>query len=236
MKLLHSLILASTLSTALVTPTDFYKTYSQDAFITSSECFTENEKNLIAPDEDLKAQAESLNAEVLVFQTITENDNTDFVTSLVKANSKKTVVEKNIYLIPKDKDSGKAPRSAVSKSGSQYIVSNAARINISIVYDSYTDASHFEYGKLLSTSGSVSGFNSGFRFGHAEITLGSSGVNFPSQNVTYSSYSTSWSFNAPSGWGYNLMDNGYCSIGSKVIAYITRDGSTMYSGVYQLNA
>lgn len=120
-------------------------------------------------------------------------------------------------------------------SGSKSIVSSAATINIKIYYKTYKDSSGFKYGKLTKTTGSVSGLNSGCKFSKATVVLGSSGLNY-TQKQTKTSTNKSWSYNAPSSWKYNIMNtNSGCAIGSKVTAYITRNGTKMYSGTYNVN-
>lgn len=230
MKLLYAFALTSSLVASGAAPVPHPEDLITNEVTALKTEFKEDEKNLVTPEDSLKTQAELLGAEVLVFQKNTELVDNSSIHSQESSISKKVRSEKTIYFISKDRYSRSVQRIANSHGTSTYIVSNAARINSTIVYDVYTDSSQFNHGKLLSTSGSVSNFNSGFRFSYATVVLGSSGIDYPQQSVTSTTYSSSWSFSAPSNWGYNLMGNGFCSIGSTVTAYITRDGNTLYSG------
>lgn len=192
-----------------------------------------NLDNEIKTDQSFQDLAEELDMEARTF-IIKEDKNVYLIPTFRKTNefmAKDNVVETTTYLIPKMY----AQTYTGSKKGNIDIVASAAEINITIYYETYTDSGGFEYGKLTKAIGSVSGYNSGFKFASAEITLGSVGLNYPNQRKVYSTTSDKWTYSAPSSWQYNLMGNGFCVIGSRADVKITRDGVKMYTGSLNVN-
>lgn len=189
--------------------------------------FVENINNEITPEPEIVAMGNELDMDVYAFQSKKEIPSAKSY-SLTGENSKRYELSTDYYFVSKDSTNG-----YMYKEDSTAIVSAAARINVSISYDYYIQ-NYSEYGRLVSTSGSVTNFNSGFSFVRADVNLGSSGPQYPSQAIYATSYSTSWYYSAPTSWGYNILGSGWTSIGSYVTAYIARSGST-YSGSLGVN-
>lgn len=200
----------------------------QDVLAQENNVFIENINNEITPDFEMVELGNEMNMDVYAFQTKKEIP-TIRSYSLTNTNNKCYELTTNYYFVSKDATNG-----YMYKQDSTAIVSAAAHLNINIAYDYYIQ-NNSEYGKLISTSGSVTGFNSGFRFVRADVNYGSSGPQYPSQAIYATSYSSSWSYSAPTNWGYNILGSGWTAIGSNATAYITRDGSVTYSGSLGVN-
>lgn len=185
--------------------------------------FVENIFEEITPEEEMVVIGNELNMDVYAFQTKKEVESPKSYSGSGEI-VRRFEVETNYYFVSRNVANG-----YMYKSDSTAIVSAGARLNVNITYDYYTK-NGFEYGKLISTSGSVTNFNSGCRFVQSTVNYGSSGPQYPGQAVSTISYSSTWSYSAPSSWGYNILGSGWTSIGSTVTAYITRDGSNIYSG------
>lgn len=190
--------------------------------------FVENLDDEITPEQEMIEIGNELDMDVYAFQTKKEIPSTKTYSS-TEINNKRYELFTNYYFVSRDSTNG-----YMYKSDSQAIVSAGAHLNVNITYDYYTKNGS-EYGKLVSTSGSVTNFNSGCKFVRAEVRLGSIGPQNISQNAYYTTYSTSWSYSTPSSWVYNIIGSGWTFIGSTVVAYITRDGSNIYSGTLSVN-
>lgn len=185
--------------------------------------FVEKLDDEITPEQEMVEIGNELDMDVYAFQSKKEIPTIQTYSSSGE-NNKRYELTTNYYFTPKD-----ATNAYSTKADSVAIVGAAAHINITIAYDYYSQ-NYSDYAKLVSTSGSVTGFNSGFRFVRADVNYGSSGPQYPSQAVYATSYSSSWYYSAPTNWGYNILGSGWTAIGSNATVYITRDGSTTYSG------
>lgn len=185
--------------------------------------FVENIADEIIPDSEMIALADNIDMDIYAFQTTKEIPSVQ-TRSLTSNDYKRYEMTTDYYFVDRD-----APNGYMYKQDSTAIVGAAAHINISVAYDYYVQ-NNSEYAKFVSTSGSVTNFNSGFRFVRADVNYGSSGPQYPSQAVYTVSYSPSWYYSGATNWGYNILGSGWTFIGSNATVYITRDGSTTYSG------
>lgn len=179
----------------------------------------------VKSSESMQKMADLLGMDVRTFVTETSIPifaSRGFDTNNAMLNSLQTTS----YFIPKEYNV--QPYAEGSLSDTKSIVTSAADVNITIYYNSYT-SSGFKYGKLTKTTGKVNNFKSGFRFSRVDSLLGSSGLT-ATQTTNKTSSSNNWTFNAPTNWVHNQMGNGFCNIGSGNTVYITRNGSTLYSG------
>ena len=185
--------------------------------------FVENLDDAITPEQEMIEIGNELNMDVYAFQSKKEIP-TIQTYSLSGENIKRYELTTNYYFVSKNE-----PKGYSIKDDQADIVGSAAHINMTIAYDFYIQ-NYSEYAKLVSTSGSVTGFNSGFSFVQADVNYGSSGPQYPSQAIYATSYLSSWFYSAPTNWGYNIVGSGWTAIGSYATVYITRDGSKIYSG------
>lgn len=185
--------------------------------------FVENLDDEITPEQEMVEMGNELDMDVYAFQTTKEIPSVQTY-SLTGNDCKRYEMTTDYYFVDRDATNG-----YMYKQDSIAIVGAAAHINISVAYDYYVQ-NNFEYSKFVSTSGSVTNFNSGFSFVRAEVKYGSSGPQYPGQAIYTVSYSPSWYYSGPTNWGYNILGSGGTFIGSNATVYITRDGSNIYSG------
>lgn len=199
--------------------------YAKKTSLASFKTLGIDTKNEINSPSQLKRELNNDGLDIRSFLTV--NSKTTHFDKQISQNVQLHNQEVTSYIIKKSSESN-------SKTGSKDIVSAAATIRTTIKYSTYTKSGGHTYGKLTSANGSITNFNSGFKFVKADILMASMGLGVVNQRKEFTTHNKTWSSSAPNSWVYTLMGNDWSAKGAKVTAYITRDGKKNYSGTYNL--